>query len=609
MAKSAPPNGQGSPPLAPIVALIALAAPIAVGAYCMYRNQATGAAPIVSIVLLELAVAAVIFGYVFGGAPLWWTTRVWFWSWRPDRVLLAITTAAIIGAFGIGLIVASRDETPWTFYYRHPAWALTWTAFGGALGTWVFLAARYRLRRLARDRLLPDETLTARVVRAIRRAEAVDATRYVGVDLDTDRARPTITSTTTLAPHPVSNQWAYGVINRDRLVTRDQQRILNDWTDAEDRWLVLPDKAGALRALVIAGSGSGKSFLLFGLMLCAAAARWPALLIDLKGDPDDADRLVENASKRPPHSEAHLIDGGFRFFDAPSISSLRDRILALFPPAGDGGSRYYQTRRERVLSYVLDDELPTPVDSLDDIERLFSTPDLLPDPERAKRALRTPTANGSTDGAEVLNEVINAIRFLRRHISVDQTPHGWTFDTIENTSAVHALRLFPATDPVDKGFAQLLLVCLRQHMQHRMQQRKKDRPFLCVIDEMPQMISDADDAAVVVAMLHETARSANMGLVLAGQGVAGFSNDPNTQSRMLTTGAALIVGRTTDPEPVVRLAGTTMHLESSADPEGGLKSSRAQHTFRIHPEDVRQVEASGFWIIADGTTRRFNTLP
>ena len=52
-----------------------------------------------------------------------------------------------------------------------------------------------------------------------------------------------------------------------------------------------------------------------------------------------------------------------------------------------------------------------------------------------------------------------------------------------------------------------------------------------------------------------------------------------------------------------------MHLESSADPEGGLKSSRAQHTFRIHPEDVRQVEASGFWIIADGTTRRFNTLP
>lgn len=605
MPKPPPP---GTPvPVAPLVSLLVLAAPPTLYGYLRYRDEVAGVAPIVSTVLLMAAVGAPIIGHICGRAPLWWTTRVWFWAWKPDRILLGIATAVAAALAAIGLAVAGSHHAPLTFYFQHPLWTATWTATAITGAGWTFLAARHRLRRIARDRLLPDETLTARVVRAIRRAEAVDATRSVGVELDTDRARPTLTAHTTHAPHRVGDTYAYAIINRDRLTTRDQHRILNDWTDPADRWLVIPRSAGALRALVIAASGSGKTYLLFGLMLCAAAARWPALFIDLKGDPDDADRLVDNARARPPHSNAVLLSGGFRFFDAPSTASLRDRILALFPPAV-GADRYYQERRQQILGYVLDDNLPNPVTCLEDIEKLFDTPGLLPDPERATRALNNPTKTGGTDGREVLNEVVNAIRSIRRHISLDNDT-GWSYATIESSQQLCALRLFPATDPVDKAFAELLLVALRQHMQQRMATRNKDAPLLCVIDEFPQMIGAADDAATIVAMLHETARSANIGLVLAGQTVAGFSNDPNTQTRMLTTGAALIIGRTADPEPVVKLAGTNMQLESSADPEGGLKSARAQHTYRIHPDDVRQVEQGGFWIIADGTTRRFNTLP
>ena len=604
-----PPPGGPTIPLAPLTTFALLVLPIAGAIYVILTEQATTGSAITAAVLISLGEIAAITGYIVGRSPLWWTTRVWFWAWQPDRILVGIATAITLAAAGISLIAAARydDTNPTLLYFHTPLWALVWTALGVCIGMWAFLGGRWRLRRLARDRLLPDETLTARVVRAIRRAEAVGATRTIGVELDTARARPTLTANTTLAPHAIGNQYAYGAINRDLLTTRDHQRILTDWTDPTDHWLVLPDKAGTLRALVIAASGSGKSFLLFGLLLCAAAHGWPALFIDNKGDPEDTEKLVNNARKRPPHSHAVILDGGFRLFDTHHVRDLRARILALFPPA-TGADRYYEERRRQILGYVLDDHLTQPVESIDDIERLFHTPDLLPDPTRAKRALLNPTKAGGTDGDEVLNEVVNAVRAIQRHITTDNTT-GWSYATLERGRQLSTLRLFPATDPVDKAFAELLLVALRQHMQNRMETRGKNAPFLCVVDEFPQMIGANDDAAVTVSMLHETARSANMGLVLAGQGVAGFSNDPNTQSRMLTTGAALIVGRSPDPEAIVRLAGTTMHLESSADPEGGLKSSRAQHTYRIHPDEVREVEVGGFWVIVDGTTRRFNTLP
>jgi hypothetical protein len=600
------PDSASTPSPAPLLFLAAVLTPIGAVGYLIYNGEVAGAAPIVTTILIEATLLLPAGAYAFGRIPGWWATRVWFWAWRPDRILLTIATAAAAALAGLTAVLATRTATPWLAYYTHPLWTAAWTAVGGCLAVWLFLGARVQLRRLARDRLLPDETLTARVVRAIRQAEAVDATRTVGVTLDTDRARPTATTRAIHAPHPVRDTYAYAVINRDRLITRDQHRVLNDWTDPNDQWLVLPKSAGAMRALVIAASGSGKTYLLVGLMLCAAAARWAALFIDLKGDPEDADHLVDVARTRPPHSTVTLINGGFRFFDAPNIASLRDRILALFPPA-TGADRYYAERRQQILGYVLDDNLPNPVTSLDDIERLFTLPDTLPDATRAKRALSNPTKNGTTDGQEVLNEVTNAIRSIRRHICLD-TATGWSYASIEDNRELCALRLFPATNPVDKTFAELLLVALRQHMEHRMQARRKDTPLVCIIDEFPQMTAATDDAATTAAQLHETARSANVGLILAGQTVAGFSNDPNTQNRMLTTGTALIVGRSLDPEPVVKLAGTTMHLESSADPEGGLKSSRAQHTYRIHPDDVRHVETGGFWIIADGTTRRFNAL-
>ncbi|MFW0797656.1 hypothetical protein AAFP30_27890 [Gordonia sp. CPCC 205515] len=603
-----PPTAQPLP-VTPFVLLGLVALPVIGAIYVSTRNGLPTLPASITAALTSAAVAIPTAAVIIGRAPTFLTTRPRFWAWHPDRVLLSVATATSAILTAVSLIVTMRAPVPLSEFYSRPGWAVPILALGITTAGWAFLAARLRLRRLARDRLLPDETLTARVVSAIRAAEAIDATRSVGVALDTSRARPIVTDDSLTAPHRVGDHYAYGRINRERLQTRDQYRILNGWTDPRDNWIVLPDRAGAMRALVIAASGSGKTYLLFAQMLCATAAQWPALFIDLKGDPEDADRLVDNARARCPRSRAHLLEGGFRFFDTPSVANLRDRILALFP-AAQGADRYYEQRRTQILDLVLDDDLALAPTSLDDIERLFHTPDLLPDAERARRALSNPTKNGGTDGQEVLNEVTNAIRSIRGHITTSTRAHdGWSFATLTADRSLGSLRLYPATNKIDQTFAGVLLVALRQHMEHRMRTKEKDTPFLCVVDEFPQMISATDDAATTGAMLYETARSANIGLILAGQTISGFSNDPNTQDRLLRNGTAVIVGRTPDPEPVVELAGTTMHLESSADPEGGLKSSRAQHTYRIHPDDVRRVEIGGFWIIADGTTRRFNALP
>ena len=104
---------------------------------------------------------------------------------------------------------------------------------------------------------------------------------------------------------------------------------------------------------------------------------------------------------------------------------------------------------------------------------------------------------------------------------------------------------------------------------------------------VPQLVTALSDPGDTAGSLFETARSAGVGLLLATQSPAGLSNDEVRRRRALTSGAALIFGRTKDPEEVVQYAGTVMQMESSGAATGDeLRSARAQHTFVIPPQDV-----------------------
>ena len=607
MPKTAAPNQATSAevPIGLVVVLVFVLAVAGGAAAAITREQVSPAAAITTALAVMMCAALAAGGYWFGRTPMWWTTRVWFWSLQPDRIILGIATAVGACITAAHAYLAATATEPLWWLYSHPWWAIADLATAGSLGGWLFIAGRLRLRRLARMRLLHDETLTTRVVAAIRRASAVEATAHAGVTLDPTTNRPTAGAAALTAPHPVGARQAFGVINHDRLITPDQYRTLNDWTDPTNRWMLAPTKSGAMRALLIAVSGAGKTVLEHDWALCAAAQKWSTLFLDLKGVHEDSEKLVASIKARTG-SDAQLATGGFHFYDA-TPAQLRERILALFPAAtGDGA--WYASRRTAILRFVIADELKAPITCLADLEKLFATPDLLADPARARRALHNPTKTGGTDGGDVLLEVTNAIFSLGAHITDTTNKNGWSFRSISETGGVWALPLSPGSSEADRTAAAMLLVALRHHLHARVT-AKDYTPFVCIVDEFPQMVGADDDAAVTATQLFEVARSTNMGLVMSAQTVSGLSNDPNMQQRLLNAGQAVIFGRTTDPEPLIVLAGTTMQLESSADPEGGLKSARAQHTYRINPADVRDAELGAFWIIADTTTRRFNALP
>jgi hypothetical protein len=154
-----------------------------------------------------------------------------------------------------------------------------------------------------------------------------------------------------------------------------------------------------------------------------------------------------------------------------------------------------------------------------------------------------------------------------------------------------------------------MLLDLRNYLAGRLAARDRS-PVLVVVDEFPQLVTDAQDPGDTAGSLFETARSAGLGLILATQSPAGLSNDAVRRRRALTSGAALIFGRSKDPEEMVQYAGTVMRMESSGRPTGEeLGSARAQHTYVIPPQDVREAADGAFWLIQGGAIASFRALP
>lgn len=110
--------------------------------------------------------------------------------------------------------------------------------------------------------------------------------------------------------------------------------------------------------------------------------------------------------------------------------------------------------------------------------------------------------------------------------------------------------------------------------------------------------------------LFEAARSAGMGLVLAAQSTPGLSNDESRRRRALSSGAALLIGRSKDPEDTVKYTGTTMRMEASGAATGeNLNSARAQHTYVLPPQVVREAADGAFWLVQAGGIASFRAMP
>ena len=461
----------------------------------------------------------------------------------------------------------------------------------------------YRRRKIAekvRTRRITNVLAQERIEAARKRAADAAAALRIGVKLDTTTGRIVgVTADVLTVPHEVEGRQSFGFTNRAtvRLLADrfHDTRSVRDWVDPTGQFLVLPETSSAVRALIVAESGSGKTVLINGLVLCALESGWPVFVIDAKGDPADAEELVRLARS---HGHTAAVSGVWDLFNG-TAEQVTSKLMRLMPPA-DGANQHYLDEIRGCLQAVQD---ASPIRSVADLRTRLSNPNsYVRDQFDLMIVNQAVDRNGTTAGSRALHSLLVALRPLEKSISEE----GWSY-----AKAPTSLTVVPLS-PVDDAQAKLgdlLMLDLRSFLATRLTARDKT-PVVVIVDEFPQLVTAGQDPGDTAGSLFETARSAGVGLVLATQSPAGLSNDETRRRRALTSGAALIFGRSKDPEDVVKYAGTVLRMEASTQAGGDTQgTARAQHTFVIPPQDVREAADGAFWMVQAGAIAAFRALP
>lgn len=536
----------------------------------------------------------------------WTVTR---WQWAVNTAGAVLVAALLV--FEVRWVVLWCVTGDASEFVAQDAWgAQLWPMFGPWLVANLFAGVlllpvtwsvrRRQIAREVRTRRISDVVRQERIENARKRAADAAAARRMGVHLDSATGR--ITGTTagaTTVPLRVGERQAFGMITHGTVRSLAESfydaRRVPDWVDRTGRYAVLPESASAVRALLVAESGVGKTVFINGAVLCALEAGWPVFMLDAKGDPDDAEKLVALAES---YGHSAVAGGAWNLFDG-TPEQVTAKLMRLMPPP-DGANQHYLDEIRGVLQAV---QAHTPIAGVDDLRERLSNPNpYVRDNYDFGMVTKPVDRTGETAGTRALQSLMVALRPLERWISTE----GWSY-----SAPKAALTVVPLS-PVDEAQARLgdlLMLDLRNFIARRLESRDKT-PALVIVDEFPQLVTGAQDPGDTASSLFETARSAGMGLILAVQSPAGVSNDDTRRRRALTSGAALIFGRSKDPEDMIKYAGTVMRMEASGRATGEeLGSARAQHTFVIPPQDVREASAGSYWIVQGGGIAPFRSFP
>lgn len=570
------------------------------------------AGAIAVLLVLPLAVpwiARQVAGFRVAKRHAFWVTLRWHWV---ANVLGILVVAAVL-AWEVSLIAQwAKNDGLSSLMAQPERWAVAW----GTIWPWLLLNLllgvlllpvtwslwRRRLADMVRDRSIPDVVTQEQIEAARKRAADIVSARKVGLRLDptTGTLSPTPGSTPLTAPYPLPNgRQAVGIVTRNTVRTvRDRlvdDRRVPDWVDESGQYVVLPEKAGAARGYLSAESGVGKSVLLFGWILAALDAGWRVNFIDAKGDVEDAERLAALAAAA---GHSARVGEPWNLFTGTG-EQITSKLMRLMP-APDGANQHYLDEIRGVLQAIQGTE---PLTGMNDLFGRLTNPAAHVANQFEVTMLTEPLdRQGTTRAGRVQMTLLVALRPLEPYLSSS----GWSYG--DDGAALTVAPLSPVDD-AQARLGDLMLADLRGYLANRLTARDKS-PVLTVIDEYPQLVTGTSDPGDTAGALYETSRSANAGLILAGQSVAGLSNDETRRRRALASGAALIFGRSKDPEDVVKYAGTVMRMESSGAAAGDeLRSARAQHTFVIPPQDVREASQGSFWLVQGGAMTAFRSFP
>jgi len=558
-------------------------------------------------------------------------TKMWFWTtWRWQWVINTLGIALVAGliAFEVLLVVQWAASGEAAVLPHTPGWQLAalqavwpWVVANLLAGilllpvTWSI--RRRKVAQLVRRRHISDVVQQTRIETARRRAADRAAAGRMGVRVDAETGKITGSSDGGLtAPlHTPDGSSGFGLVSRPTVRTLADRfydvRRVRDWVDTDGKFVHLPASAAAVRFLLIAESGTGKTVFLNGLMQCALEYGWPVFFVDAKGDPEDADALAALAAS---YGRTAAVNGGGYYVPgaapAPNpqgwnmftgtADQVTTKLMRLMPPP-DGANQHYLDEIRGILQAVQDS---APLRSVDDLRTRLTNPGphVRDQYDLGMVNAVVDSRAGITAGARVLQSLLVALRPLERWLDED----GWSYE--QPAADITIVPLAPSDDSQAR-LGDLLLLDLRNFLTNRLMRRDKS-PVLVVVDEFPQLVTGTSDPGDTAGSLYETARSAGVGLGLAAQSPAGLSNDEIRRRRALSSGAALIFGRQKDPEDIVKYAGTLMQLEASGAATGEeLRSARAQHTFVIPPQEVREAADAQMWIVQGGAHAPFRVLP
>lgn len=554
--------------------------------------------------------------------------RHWFWityRWHPlvnaAAIVIVAAVVTVEAVMVTGWIVSGQARE----FVQREGWPLellvSWwpmllvnLLLGVLLLPVAWSLRRRRIAELVRSRKIPDVLTQEHIESARKRAADIVTARKIGVELDARtgalRARPGASQV--VAPHPVPavrtgpdgrrqkvELQGIGMIARPTIRTmgdrmQDSRRV-PDWTDDAGTFVVMPESAGAIRVLQLAESGSGKTVLMHDAILAVLDRGWPVFFIDAKGDPDDADKLAAIARARGYTAEVgepwNLFTGS-----AAEITSKLMRTL----PTSTGDGQFYNDEVQSALNAI---QASAPLTGMRDLFSRLAEPASHVRDQVQLDMLAAPVDKLGTRRADrVRDRLLLALGPLEPHLAAS----GWSFE--DRRADLTIVPLSPA-DKAQAAVGDLMLLDLRRWMSARLARRDKS-PAAVFVDEFAQLVTADSDPGDTAASMFETARSAGLGLWLAAQSVAGLSQDETQRRRALSSGAALIFGRSKDPEDVVAFAGTMMRLESSGAATGEeLRSARAQHTYVIPPDDVRRAAIGQFWVVQGGSIAAFRALP
>jgi len=564
------------------------------------------AAALVALPLLVPFVANALLGDMVATKTRFW--MVWRFQWILNT-LGAIAVATLVTAEMVllsGWVTSGQARTffdgDWApqLLPTFGPWAAVNLLSGVLLLPLMWSHRRRQIAERVRTRRITDVLRQERIEAARKRAADLDAARRIGVKLDTTTGRISgLTDNVLTVPHLVGGRASFGFTNRATVRLLAERfhdiRAVRDWVDPTGQFVILPETSSSVRALIVAESGSGKTVLINGLVLCALEQGWPVFVLDAKGDPADAENLVAVARS---HGQTATVGGAWDLFNG-TAEQVTAKLMRLMPPA-DGANQHYLDEIRGVLQAVQDD---TPIRSVADLRNRLTTPGPhVRDQFDLMIVNQTVDRNGTTAGQRALHSLLVALRPLEKFIDED----GWSY--ARPPADVTVIPLSPVDD-AQARLGDLLMLDLRNFLAARLTARDKT-PVVVIVDEFPQLVTGGQDPGDTAGSLFETARSAGVGLVLATQSPAGLSNDETRRRRALTSGAALIFGRSKDPEDVVKYAGTVLRMEASTRTGGDEQgTARAQHTFVIPPQDVREAADGAFWLVQAGGIAAFRALP